>query len=106
MFLLVILNFNPSSILISPLPTPQVGRAPLQSSSVQWVFQGEEQKDIVLNEDVLRGGVMINTWRLDRDTLVSNLTLYRAVPKDKVAKHNILLSEMKLTVIKEKMFKL
>ena len=48
------------------------------------MFQGKEKKDIVLNEDVLRGGVMINTWRLDRDTLVSNLTLYRARPADKV----------------------
>ena len=37
----------------------------------------------VLNEDTERGGVMISTWHLG-DTLVSNLTLYRAGPRDKV----------------------
>ena len=40
----------------------------------------------MLNEDTERGGVMINTWHLpqEADTLVSNLTLYRAGPRDKV----------------------
>ena len=72
---------------------------------MQWVFQGEEQKGIVLNEDVLRGGVMINTWRLDRDTLVSNLTLYRAGPADKVPKQNIILLKIKLSLLKESILK-
>jgi len=60
----------------------EVGRAPLQDSSVQWVFQGERGR-VVLNEDVKRGGVLIQTWRLDEDTLLSNLTLHRAGPGDK-----------------------
>ena len=44
----------------------------------------------VLNEDTERGGVMISTWHQppapghSEDTLVSNLTLYRAGPRDKV----------------------
>ena len=59
----------------------------------------------MLNEDVLRGGVMINTWRLDRDTLVSNLTLYRAGPADKVPKQNIILLKIKLTLLKESILK-
>ena len=43
-------------------------------------------RSLVLNEDTERGGVMINTWHLpqEADTLVSNLTLYRAGPRDKV----------------------
>ena len=60
----------------------QVGRAPLQDTSVQWVFQGARGR-VVLNTDVDRGGVMINTWRTDQDTLISNLTLHRAGPGDK-----------------------
>ena len=59
-----------------------MGRAPLQDTSVQWVFQGARGR-VVLNTDVDRGGVMINTWRTDQDTLVSNLTLHRAGPGDK-----------------------
>ena len=49
---------------------------------MQWVFQGARGR-VVLNTDVDRGGVMINTWRTDQDTLVSNLTLHRAGPGDK-----------------------
>ena len=46
----------------------------------------------MLNEDTERGGVMISTWHQPpapghlEDTLVSNLTLYRAGPRDKVGK--------------------
>ena len=62
----------------------QVDRGPLQDASVQWVFNNREQERmVVLNEDTVRGGIMISTWRLDRDTLMSNLTLYKAGPMDK-----------------------
>lgn len=62
----------------------EVARGPMQESSVQWVFQrttGEEE--LVLNEDTGRGGIMINTWHQDPDTMVSNLTLYKAGHSDK-----------------------
>ena len=62
----------------------QVDRGPLQDASVQWVFNNREQERmVVLNEDTARGGIMISTWSLDRDTLTSNLTLYKAGPMDK-----------------------
>ena len=60
----------------------EVVRAPLYDASVQWMYEGG-QEVVVLNEDTVRGGIMINTWKLDRDTLISNLTLYKAGPKDK-----------------------
>jgi hypothetical protein len=61
-----------------------VGRAPLQDTSVQWLFRGEAgpAAGLVLNGDVARGGVRIQTWRLDHDTLLSNLTLHRAGSRD------------------------
>ncbi len=51
---------------------------------MQWLFRGEEGPagGLVLNGDVARGGVRIQTWRLDPDTLLSNLTLHRAGPRD------------------------
>ena len=87
----------------------EVTAGPIHDSSVQWIFQVRREspsthvcsiisylhpvkaarqptRSLVLNEDTERGGVMINTWHLpqEADTLVSNLTLYRAGPRDKV----------------------
>ena len=56
----------------------------------------------VLNEDTERGGVMISTWHQPpapghtEDTLVSNLTLYRAGPRDKVGLDRIRDAQTKL----------
>ena len=62
----------------------EVVRGPMQDTSVQWVYTSREQERVViLNEDTVRGGILISTWWLDRDTLISNLTLYKAGPMDK-----------------------
>ena len=67
-------------------------------------IQGDRGR-VVLNEDVERGGVLIQviisflmsifenddfgqTWRQDEDTVLSNLTLHRAGPGDKGFRHH------------------
>ena len=59
----------------------EVSHGPLQDSSVQWVFQHDlsnsSEKEVILNEDTTRGGVLINTWHQDRDIIISNLTLFQ-----------------------------
>ena len=60
----------------------EVVRAPLGQSSVQWVVKGESGLR-VLNQDIRRGGIMISSYELDKDLLISNLTLHKAGPSDK-----------------------
>ena len=60
----------------------EVVRAPLGQSSVQWVVKGNSGLK-VLNKDISRGGILINSYELDKDTLISNLTLHKAGPSDK-----------------------
>ena len=60
----------------------QVTRAPLHDTSVLWTFESKDGL-FILNDNVDRGGVLISTWRGDRDTVLSNLTLHKATSADK-----------------------
>ena len=69
----------------------EVREGPLHHTSLVWTFRParppsdkEEVEEVVLNQDTQRGGVMISTWwEEETDSLVSELTLYRASLQDK-----------------------
>ena len=63
----------------------EVRDGPLHHTSLVWTFRpAGGSEEVVLNQDTTRGGVMIDTWwQEETDSLVSNLTLYRASLQDK-----------------------
>ena len=64
----------------------EVRDGPLHHTSLIWTFRPARElgEEVVLNQDTHRGGVMISTWwEEETDSLVSNLTLYKASLQDK-----------------------
>ena len=64
----------------------EVSKAPLHDVRVQWVFipgnKDQNSKPIILNEDTVRGGIEIQSWRLNENIVISNLTLHNAGARD------------------------
>ena len=58
----------------------EVSKAPLDDVRVQWVFipgnRDHRPEPIILNDDTVRGGIEIQSWQLNKNIVIMNLTLH------------------------------